>query len=127
MRRLLREIGGGKLAKQLQKANKKIAVWLADEVESDYNSAHPPQSHEGANSIKARATQTSASIWMGSDLAPYVLGQNFGSNQGPHKQQFPDRQEPDYFLYANLEQNYKRIEREHLQGVDDVFHLAFPD
>lgn len=126
MRSWLRAIDH-KWSKELQKRNKKIAVWVADEVESDYDSVHPAQSGEGSGSIRARATQTDASIWMGSEAAPYVLGQNFGSNQGPHKQQFPERQEPDYFLYANIEENYGRIKGEHLKGVDEVFQEAFPE
>ncbi len=126
MRALLRAIDG-RWNKELQKRNKKIATFVADEVESDYSSEHPRQSGLGAGSIRARATQTDASIWMGSEAAPYVLGQNFGSSQGPHKQQFPPREEPDYFLYQNLEENRGRIEKEHAQGVDEVFEDAFPD
>jgi hypothetical protein len=116
-----------KWAKELQKRNKKIAVWVADAVEADYNSEHAPQSGEGAKSIRARSSQTDASVWMGSEAAPYVLGQNFGSNQGPDKEQFPDRKEPDYFLYQNISDNFGRIQKEHLQGVDEVFEEAFPD
>ena len=126
MRKELRAIEP-KWAKELQKRNKKIATWLADEIESDYSSEHPSQSGKGAGSIRARATQTSASIWIGSDAAPYVLGQNFGSGQGPRKKQFPARTEPDYFVYANIAENFKRIKNEHLKGVDEVFKEAFPD
>lgn len=126
MRAWLREIPG-KWAKELQKRNKKIAIWVADEVQSDYSAAHPAQTGRAENSIRALATQTSASVRIGSEIAPYVLGQNFGSNQGPNKQQFPERKEPDYFLYANIEQHFDRIKKEHLQGVDDVFEEAFPE
>lgn len=126
MRAMLRAIPG-KWAKELQKRNKKIAVWVADEVEAEYSSDHPAQTGHGAGSIRARSTQTSASVWIGSEAAPYVIGQNFGSNQGPHMRQFPPRKKPDYFLYATVEDGMKRIRKEHLQGVDEVFEQAFPD
>lgn len=128
MRAWLRAIPG-KWAKELQKRNKKIATWVADEVRSDYSSEHPPQSHHGENSIRALARQTSASVAIGGpgQKAPYVLGQNFGSHQGPGKTQFPPVQKPDYFLYTNVGESLPRIRKEHLDGVDEVFHEAFPE
>lgn len=126
MRAKLREIDR-KWPKEIQKRNKKIAVWVADETEADYSSEHSPQSGEGARSIRALATQTSASVRIGSDAAPYVLGQNFGSNGGRNKHQFRRREEPDYFLYTNVQEGMPRIKKDHMAGVDEVFEEAFPD
>jgi hypothetical protein len=126
MQAKLRELGG-KWPKELQKRNKKIAEWIAIEVENEYSSEHPPRSGDASASIRDRSTQTTAAVWMGSEAAPYVLGQNFGSNQGPNKEQFPQRKDPDYFLYTTVEENLPDIKKEHLKGVDEVMSEAFPD
>ena len=126
LRRQLREADLA-LPKELQKEHKEIARSVGDRTRSKYLAAHGGGEGRGAASIRPRATQTSASIAMGGPRAPYVLGQNFGSNQGPRKRQFPTRRKPDYFLYTTIEEQRSEIERRHGEAVDRVMRKAFPD
>lgn len=126
MRAKLREIDR-KWPKEIQKRNKKIAEFVAVATENEYSAEHPAQSGEGSDSIRALATQKSASVRIGSDAAPYVLGQNFGSNGGKNKHQFRRRNEPDYFLYTTVREYLPDIKKEYLKGVDEVMEEAFPN
>lgn len=120
-RRALRE-GGKELPKELQKVNKAFAADVAGDVRGKYMLAHPSRSGRGAQSIRALASQTRAQVALGSARAPYVLGQNFGSHQGPRKKQFRSVRKPDYFLYRTLEQRDKDLRDDYDELLEGLVH-----
>lgn len=69
------------LAKKLQQANKTAASHVADEGTRRYSAQYERRSGRGAGSIRALATAQRAQVAFGSDRAPYVAGQEFGSNE----------------------------------------------
>lgn len=126
VRRKLKAAGQG-FSKALQKVFKSHSKKISDQMRGEYTSDHPTQSGAGLRSIRPYATQDSASIQIGGDIAPYLLGQNFGSNQGLHKKQFPARGRPDYYLYTNVKEDYPSMIRDHEKAVDELMEEAFPD
>lgn len=67
--------------KALQVANKQVATRVADRARSAYGGEHQAKSGRGAASIRARATQTGASVVFGGPRAPYLPGQEFGARR----------------------------------------------
>lgn len=114
--------GGKELPKELQKVNKAFAADVAGDVRSKYTLAHPSRSGRGAQSIRALASQTRAQVAIGSARASYVLGQNFGSHQGPRKKQFRPVRKPDYFLYRTLEQRDKDLRDDYDELLEGLVH-----
>ena len=90
LRRALKGIDK-KLPKLLQQANKLAVEPIAEDARTLYEREHPARRGRGRRSIRATATQTRAQIAMGGTKTPYMLGQEFGSGQGPRKRQFPMR------------------------------------
>lgn len=111
------------LPKQLQQANKKIAVDVGDRAREKYQNRYPSRSGRGAKSIRGTATQTRAQVAAGSKRAPYVVGQNFGSKRFP---QFPAKRDPDHFIYATVGELNGEIEDLYKDAVDDLMRVAFP-
>lgn len=77
--RLALKRAGGSLSKRIQVANKRAAETVASKARDAYTSLYTPISHEGEGSIRATASQTSASVKMGRPSVPYMIGQEFGS------------------------------------------------
>lgn len=69
------------LAKKLQRANKAAAEHIASAARGRYVAKHPSRSGKGAASIRGLASQSRAQVAFGSARAPYVVGQEFGSNR----------------------------------------------
>lgn len=116
---------GAEFPKRLQQVNKSIAVEVADDTRDAYRrSRFRQRSGDGARSIRALATQTRAQVAIGSARAPYLPGQNFGSNR---VRQFAPKARPDRFLFATVEKRKPEIEKDHREMVDDLMREAYPD
>lgn len=108
---------GGNASKRLQQANKRASDVVAQHTRESFIGAHGAGPHSA--SIRARASQARAEVVAGSERAPAFLGLNFGSGQGPHTRQFPQRREPDYFLYSTVSQDNETIMSEWESAVRD--------
>ena len=115
-----------KLGKGLQKVNKSTAVRVAGAVGTRYVRRYTSRSGRGRKAIRARATQTSATVVLNGRKAPYIFGQNFGSLGGPGKSQFPSSGGEDQFLYVTVGRMAGSIERNYLRELDGVMRAAFP-
>lgn len=136
------------LPKNLQVENKAFAQEVAGVVRGVYQGQHPAQSGRGAASIRGLASQSSASIALGSARAPYMLGQEFGANQraslGGRRygvaggrarsikkssmRQFPRYVPSDsgrggrgYFMYPTLRARLPRLQQRYLEAIDRAF------
>lgn len=115
-----------RLTKTFQVENKLVAEEVATKVRAAYSSAHPPQSGRGAASIRGTASQTRATVAMGTARAPYTVGQDFGSARTrPHTRQFPIAVKGGRFLYPVIERTlpglvarYARALEEALMGLE---------
>lgn len=123
MRRMLRGIAP-ELSKGLQRANKDVAGIVAEKTRGSYASYYQQGSGAGARSIRARATQTSSAVAIGGAKAPYLPGQNFGSNR---LRRFAPKATPDRFLYTTVEKERDAIIERHNEEVDKVMRPVFPD
>lgn len=123
VRKKLKAAGNG-LEKALQKVFKKHATHVAVIMKDKYDEDHHQVSGEGLKSIRPYATQTSASVQIGSAKAPYMLGQNFGANG---MARFPSRGHPDYYLYENVYKELPSMNADHAKEVDALMKEAFPD
>jgi hypothetical protein len=92
------KVAGDGLDKRLQRTLKEAVAPIARDAQQRYDRLHPTalrrrtpgrRPGRGRRSIRALATQRRAQVAMGGKKAPYVLGQEFGSLQGPRKRQFP--------------------------------------
>lgn len=122
VRAKLRMAGNG-FPKKLQQVNKEIAKEVADETRQAYSSRYQTRSGAGAKSIRALATQTNAQVAIGGGKAPYVPGQNFGSNK---IRRFAPKADPDKFLYVSVAKLREDIEEKHGEMVDELMDGAFP-
>ena len=107
--------------KLIQRANKTVAEGVAHEARSKYIAAY--RAGPGASSIRPLASQRRAQVALGRERLPYVVGQNFGSNQGPRKRQFPPVRRPDYFLYATVDERKRQTEAEYFDVLDAMAEL----
>jgi hypothetical protein len=120
-----------KLAKELQKTNKEAAGKVAQAAKSAYSGRHRQRSGKGASSIRPLATQTRAQVALGGARAPYMLGQEFGSAQGPNKQQFPpysgNGPSAGYFFYPAVRAEADKLTETYAKALDQVIKPVFPD
>lgn len=115
---------GAEFAKRLQKVNKHIAQVVADDTREAYGNRYQRQTGAGERSIRALATQLKAQVAIGNARAPYLPGQNFGSNR---IRQFAPKAHPDRFLYASVAKRKASIEHDHREMVTDLLHEAYPE
>lgn len=128
---------GKDVAKELQKENKALAVEVAAEVRTAYSALHPALSGRGMGSIRGLATGVTAAVAIGSDRAPYVLGQEFGANHRSlvgraggrgrrvgrgrsSMRQFPLYQRSGHFLYPTLRSTVPKIKQRYLTALNRV-------
>ena len=120
-----------KLGKELQKVNKAAVETAAKAARSAYSGLHRQRSGKGVKSIRALASQTRAQVALGSSSAPYMLGQEFGSHQGPHKQQFPgyrgNGSEAGYFFYPAIRDEAEKLTETYTKALDHLIKPVFPD
>ena len=67
--------------KAMTRAGKRAAQLVAPRVQAAYARRYRQRSGRGARSIRAVATQRGAGVRIGGARAPYVVGQEFGSNK----------------------------------------------
>lgn len=115
---------GNDFPKKLQKVNKEVAKTVADDTREAYGNYYQRQSGAGERSIRALATQLKAQVAIGNTKAPYVPGQNFGSNR---IRRFAPKAHPDRFLYKSVEKRRAKIIEEHSEMVRDLLHEAYPE
>lgn len=107
--------------KLIQRANKTVAEGVAHEARSKYIARY--RSGPGASSIRPLGSQARAQVALGRPRLPYVVGQNFGSLQGPRKKQFPPVRRPDYFLYSTVDERREQTRREYFDVLDAMAEL----
>ena len=90
---------------------------------------------KGAKSIKASAKSRAVIVALGGARAPWEIGSEFGSKQGPGKKQFPpftgNQWTPNagssgYFLMPAIRDTRPQFERVYLDALDGFFKSSFP-
>lgn len=114
----------------LRAANKRVAEDVVlPEVERRATASNSPQrrwGHVALGTIRALATQTSASLAIGNNTtATYALGKNFGSNR--FRQFAPyGGGDPDYALYSGIGATRAETIEEYGDAIDQLAREAFP-
>lgn len=119
LRRDLKALGKD-LPKELRKANKSVADYVADLSASAAYSLGGVAAHV-APSIKASAGQISAGVTFGGSAYPMAGGAEFGSQR--YKQFKPWRgngSDAGYFVYPTIRDNAERIESHYTDVIDDL-------
>ncbi len=136
----LRRAGDG-AEKGLQRENKRFAEALVPEVQRAYQSYYPrPTSRprrrrrggRTVEAIRARATQTSASIVIGGARYPHMLGQEFGSEKfrqfAPWTGPSPSgRGSAGRFLFPTMRERVPDHIERYGDAVMAAYRGAFPD
>lgn len=116
---------------QLRVANKRVAEDVVlPEVQRRATAHTSPAGrwgHVALATIRALATQTSASVAIGNNTtATYALGKNFGSIR--FKQFLPHGGgDPDYALYSGIGATRAATIEAYGDAIDTLTHEAFPD
>lgn len=74
--------------------------------------------------IRALASQTRATVALGSARVPWALGANFGSLKYT---QFPGLGNPDHALYAAIEEKQQDVIKTYGDMLDTLTKKAFPE
>lgn len=131
----------GALPKELQRANKEFATRLVPAVRSEYAKHYPKPGRQRRSrrqragrtidQVRARATQTTASIAIGGARYPHMLGQEFGSNR--YKQFAPwtgtapgGRGSAGRFLFPTIREETPQLLDEYGEVISSVAASAFP-
>lgn len=123
----LKAIGDGWPAK-LGQLNKRVAQIVVDDARSK---ADTPQQRKAAESLKATAATTGATVTLGSG-SPFALGAEFGALR---YRQFPpwrgNQWNPaaggvGYFLHPAIRDHLAEIEKTYLEAIDQLSKAAFP-
>lgn len=128
------------LPKELQRANKAFAERLVPAVRSEYAKHYPKpgrreqrrkRAGRTIDQVRARATQTTASIAIGGARYPHMLGQEFGSNR--YKQFAPwtgsapgGRGSAGRFLFPTIREETPQLLDEYGEVMSSVAAGAFP-
>ena len=110
-----------KLPKEIQRAAKEAAEAVADRVRADF-SGRPGVAPKVAPSVKALATQRSASVRVGGDAYPYAMGSTFGSVRF---KQFPPARKDGYSLFPTIKAMRDEIVDRFADAIDDVMRRNF--
>lgn len=111
---------GPEFGKELTKANKSVAQFVADDARAAAYSIGGVAA-KAAPSVKATAGAAWAGVALGGPSAPYTAGAEFGSVK--FKQFKPWRgngTDAGYFLFPVIRRDGDRIETEYTQALDDL-------
>lgn len=108
--------------KELQRANKAHAEALVPKVRAEYESHYTRRTGRGVQSIRAVATQKTGGIRSGGARAPYMPGQEWGSNRA---KQFAPRVPGGRFMRPTIQRALPELQRQQLKALDVVLAKAF--
>lgn len=123
----LKAIGGG-WPRKLGEINKRIAQIVVDDAKAK---AQTPQARKAAESLKATAATTGATVTLGSG-SPFALGAEFGALRYKQFPQWRGNQwQPaaggvGYFLHPAIRDDLHKVEDAYLDAIDDLSKAAFP-
>lgn len=128
-RELARELGrvSPDLKKELRQVNLSIAKAVAPKVQSAYSRRYQQRTGKTRSTIRALATQRGASVAFGKARTPWIGGQEFGSNQGARKKQFPRWNKDGYFLFPTVRDAADEHFDETVEAFDKFIKRAFPE
>lgn len=109
------------LPKELKRENKAIADALVPRVKAAYSSRYTRRSGAGVGSIRSFATQKSGGIRAGSKRAPYMPGQEWGSDK---RKQFAPRAPGGRFLRPTMQRAGPQIEARYREALVRVMKRA---
>jgi hypothetical protein len=122
-RKALRKVDSS-YGKRIGQINKRAGEKVARDASSRYAQHYTPRSGRAQRTIKASAAQRQAQVKIGAARAPYVVGQEFGSNRYP--QFAPGTGKQGRFLYPAVREETPKLVDEYLKELDDVAREAFP-
>lgn len=122
----LRTLDDAAFERGLRPVLKDFADRTAGEVRSEYQSLYPTD-QEGAASVRGLASLDRAAVAVGSARAPWFLGNDFGSKQGPRKKQFPEFVAGGRVLYPKLMDRLPEFEADLLEELDRFLAPVFVD
>lgn len=118
---------GPQFPKELQQANKRAVneILVPEGKRLASQRGHPRPGSAVIASIRGTASQSRATFNVGGARVPHAMGHNFGST-GRYKQ-FPPKREPDYFMYAAIENKGDEFMEAYAEVIDTVSRVAFPE
>lgn len=123
---------GGEFERGLRPVLLAFARRLRPEVQRRYDARYPRVTGAGRGSIRAGAARDRASITIGSTRAPYMIGQEFGSNRyrqfAPWSGRGPlGKGSAGKFLYPTLREKVPELHEELMDGIMEIAQRAFPE
>lgn len=104
---------------KLVEASALAADWSSEQIRKRYNALHTRRSGAGVGSIRVLGN---TAVAFGSQRAPYMLGQNFGSTR---YKQFPARVDPDHFAFSVVRAGTPTIQKMYDAAIEDVMEEPF--
>lgn len=117
------------VAKSVRPILKAFAERVAGKVRQAYGRRYPTAQHVNAGGVRSAATNRSAQLILGGERAPFLLGQEFGSDKF---RQFPawsgntDGAANGYYFFPTLRRELPDMTGELAQMVDEYAAKAFP-
>jgi len=132
LRKALRDLSDDKgWRAELREAYRAVSSLVEGEARSRAGSGQTTLAGTGASmgsraiaSIRGKGTTTGATLEGGKGVA-WFGGWNFGS--GGAYRQFPARRDPDYTMYAAVEEKRAQITDEFAEAVETALQQAFPE
>lgn len=117
--------------KAIQRINKRSAEVLTPRVVAAYRQRYRQRTGRGARAIRAVATQSRAGIRIGGARAPYLIGQEFGSNRfkqfAPWSGPSPSgRGSAGRFLFPTIRSSADELRGIWFREFDREFATPFP-
>ena len=128
----LQSLGTEEFKRGIRPVLLKFARGVVPVVQSRYDSHYPSVSGTGRASIRAGAGIDRASITIGSARAPYMIGQEFGSDRYSQFRPWTGKGERGKgsrgrFLYPTLRSELPDLTGELMDALMDVAGRAFPE
>lgn len=113
------------LPREMTKANRAFAQSLVPSVQRAYSAKYTRREGRGVGSIRAVATQKTGGIRAGGARAPYMPGQEWGSNK--YRRFAPSTGGEGRFMRPTIRAALPRLRNTYIREVlDPVLRLAFP-
>ena len=125
------KVAGAELPKELTKANKAAAAFIADEARSNYRALYTQHSGKSAKTIRPFASATRAQVGLGSPKQPHLQGQEFGGGRRKRTRQFPpwrgNKDDAGYFFWPAVRDKEFELKKLYAELIEKVTRKAFPE
>jgi hypothetical protein len=120
------------LPRLIRDNNRKFANRLVDPIQQRYDRRYPRVSGQGRRTVRATAAAARASLVIGGARAPYMPGQEFGSDKYPQFRPWTGRApggrgSRGRFLYPVIREEMPGLVDEYYDSLMGALGVAFPE